>query len=714
LSSLNYQERIDLFFDLFKGRRDVYPIRWENYKTGMSGYSFVCENEWKKPICIKAKGQKCKDCNSRQNAKFTKEVAEKHLLGQLTAGIYPLLEDNTTYFLAIDFDKKGWQKESLSFIEVCKKYDIPAYLEQSRSGNGGHVWIFFSDKYPAVKSRIIAFALLEEIGIISSLSKEQSFDRIFPNQDSLSLNGYGNLIALPLQGKARQAGNSLFLDSEKWKPYENQWDFLKKIKKIEPSFLDALLEKVQKNNFIENVSSKTLQIFKSKQLFLKKTQLKAKLIDFIKTELNIPNPEYYTKKRLGKSVYKVPQYFCAIKEDQKNIMLPRGFLKKLTEFCIKNQIEYKIENEQAKFETITFQSKITPYPYQENALREAEKSPEGVILAPPGAGKTIIGLQIIAEKKHPAIILVHRKQIFEQWLDRIEAFLKIPRKQIGQICSTKKKMGKKITVAMLQSLKTIDDQELSKIGTVIVDECHHIPANTFRGVITRFNPQFLYGLTATAQRKHSDEKLIFAYLGDIISELELSYNSKQTHSPKINLVKTNFTLPFDIKSENLQTVLKTMIFDTQRNELIVNKILENAQKGKILVITERKEHAELLNLYLQAKMETLVFTGDLSQRQRKIKFDQIKAGNFDVLLTTGQIFGEGVDISNLDILFLVFPFSFEGKLIQYIGRIQRSKNAEKRVFDFRDNQVDYFEKMFKKRQKYYNKINANKQLQIEI
>lgn len=716
MSNLNYQQRIDLFFNLFKGRRDIYPIWWRNSKTGTSGYSFVCKNEWKKPICLKAKGQKCKDCNSRQNTEFTKEIVEKHLLGQIIAGIYPMLEDNTTYFLAVDFDRSGWEKESKNFIGICQKYKIPVYLERSRSGNGGHVWIFYNEKYSANKSRVIAFALLEQAGIVSSLSKEQSFDRIFPNQDTLTLNGYGNLIALPLQSAARKEGNSLFLNNETLEPYENQWEFLQNIQKVDSKFLDNLLKELNHESFANKITTKQLQIYKSNNLVLKKSQLNGELINFIKAELNIPNPEYFTKKSLGKSVYQVPQYFCAIKEDQKNVILPRGFQKKLTEFCIKENIDYKIENEKTKFKLVSFKSKIKPYPYQEQSLREAEKNSEGVIVAPPGAGKTIIGLQIVAEKKVPAIILVHRKQILEQWLERIEAFLGISRKQIGQISATKKQLGEKITIAMMQSLKSIDDKDLAKIGTVIVDECHHIPANTFREIISRFNPQFLYGLTATAKRKHGDENLIFAYIGNVISEIDLALNSNEenTHHPKVSLIETNFSLPFEVNSENLQQVLKTMIFDTQRNELIVKNILNNFKKEKVLVITERKEHADILNLYLRDKIETLVFTGDLTQRQRKIKFDQIKAGHFEVLITTGQIFGEGIDISDLDILFLVFPFSFEGKLIQYIGRIQRSKNQHKKVFDFRDKQIDYFEKMFKKRQKYYNKIKKDKQLQIQI
>jgi len=712
LNNLNYQERIKLFYDLFKGRRDVYPVYWKSTKTGKSGYSPVCINEWERPICLKTRGGKCKDCNFRENAEFTKEIVEKHLLGKIVAGIYPMMEDNTTYFLAVDFDKKEWKKEVINFLEACKEYDMPAYLERSRSGDGGHVWIFFTDKYPAIKSREIAFYLLEKSGIISSLSKEQSFDRVFPNQDILSLKGYGNLIALPLQAESRKENNSVFVDPETFKPYEDQWSFLQNIKKVSPEFLDKLLNNIDKGNLVKDCNIKKLQIFQSNCIKLKKSQLNRKLINFIKEELNIPNPEYFSKKRLGKSVYKIPQYFCAIKEEEKEISIPRGFLRKLIEFCIKESINYELKTEKQKYESVSFKSKIKPYSHQEDILRESEKYPEGVIVAPAGSGKTIIGLQIIAEKKLPAIILVHRKQIFEQWIEKIESFLNIHKKDIGQISATKKKLGEKINVAMMQSLKSIENKELHQFGTVIVDECHHIPANTFRECIERFTPKYLYGLTATAKRKHGDENLIFAYIGDIISEIELKEENKSQVISKVEIIETLFYLPFEVNSNNLQQALKILIFDSRRNELIAEKILENVENGKCLVITERKDHTEILNLYLKEKVETLVFTGELTPKQRKIKFDQIKFGNFEVLIATGQIFGEGVDIASLDILFLVFPFSFEGKLIQYIGRIQRSENENKKVFDFRDVSITYFDRMFKQRKKYYDKIKRDKQLKL--
>lgn len=200
----------------------------------------------------------------------------------------------------------------------------------------------------------------------------------------------------------------------------------------------------------------------------------------------------------------------------------------------------------------------------------------------------------------------------DQWIERIESFLEIPKKDIGQIHGAKKKIGKKITVEMLQSLSSIEEKELLKIGTVIVDECHHIPAKTFNEKIQRLSPQYLYGLTATAKRKHNDEKLIFAYIRDIISEIQENPKENTTQE-KIQIIKTDFALPFKVNHKNLQQSLKILIADTQRNNLIRKKILENVQYGKILIITKRKEHVEILNLYLKESIEVITFTGDLTK-----------------------------------------------------------------------------------------------------
>ena len=322
-------------------------------------------------------------------------------------------------------------------------------------------------------------------------------------------------------------------------------------------------------------------------------------------------------------------------------------------------------------------------------------------------------MELISKKSQPTLILVHRKQLLDQLIERIQSFLGIPKKDIGQISGTKKTIGKEITVAMMQSLIRIKDVEKEKLvnafGTIIIDECHHIPAKTFRELITQFNPYYLYGLTATPKRKYNDEKLIYYYIGEILTTIDSNQEttkSKRKSNEKHTVVgihETSLSVPFDRKIDTFEVLSKVLIYDSNRNMLIMQNIIKHVMAGKkILVLTERKEHVEILNLYLKSHCEVTTLTGDDSASKRKIKIEQLNLGHFQVLIATGQLLGEGLDLPILDCLFLVYPFSFEGKLIQYIGRIQRSEN-QKIIVDYRDPNVPFFEKLFSKRQSYYKK-----------
>lgn len=292
--------------------------------------------------------------------------------------------------------------------------------------------------------------------------------------------------------------------------------------------------------------------------------------------------------------------------------------------------------------------------------------------------------------------------------------MNIPKREIGQFCSNKRKLGDKVTVAMVQTLNRLDGlKEISdKFGTVLIDECHHMPAKMFRRIITRLNPFYLYGFTATPERKNNDTKLIFIYLGEILHEITGQYqeksgkhkNSSGKSNSKIFVKKTDLAVPFKIKTDNFQVLSKIISFDSKRNGQIAEDINREASKGlKCLVLSERKEHLDVLSYYLKRGRETIIITGDLSEKQKREKIKQVEAGNFQILLATGQLIGEGTDFPNLDCLFLIFPFAFSGKLTQYIGRIQRGDNKEKIIYDYRDINVDFLEKLFKKRRKYYEK-----------
>ena len=348
-------------------------------------------------------------------------------------------------------------------------------------------------------------------------------------------------------------------------------------------------------------------------------------------------------------------------------------------------------------------------PNQTKALESALAHEEGVIVAPSGSGKTIIGLEIIARRKLPALILVHRKQILDQWIDRIQQFLGIPKTHIGQYSGMKKKVGNHITVGLLQSLAR--NKSLSELkntfGIVVVDECHHIPASTFRQVVTQLNPRYLYGLTATPQRKHNDEKLIYVFIGDIISRIETTdfqpTSSVIVQLPEVIIRTTNLVIPFKFKTDLFHLLSKVICFDTGRNQMIVDDVLQQVTNyRKVLVLSERKEHLEIINLYLKGKCETIIVSGDDSARARKSKIGQIEGGHYQVILSTGQFFGEGIDVRGMSCLILAFPFSFEGKLMQYIGRL-RDIGSQKFIIDYRDKEIPFLERQFKQRERYYKR-----------
>jgi superfamily II DNA or RNA helicase len=698
-------DEISLYRSLFQGREDVYAIHWS--KGTKSGYmpAKLYDPYFNK---IYKKSTSPTSSETVNYLPLTDDQIQRHLEGRQLIGLYPLLQDNTSWLIAADFDKNSWFEDCKSFIAICAKYNIPAYLERSRSGKGGHVWIFFNQPYPAFKSRIIVLTLLERAGIVSTFDKNSSFDRLFPNQDKHSGKGFGNLIALPLYKTALELGNSCFIESETALPYRNQWEFLSSIRRISINDLDQI--------FLSLTSSKSLNVIEPGKLVIKlsntieinRNGISTALASFLKDELNFFNADFIIKKNSGRSTFGTKRYFKFIEEVNEYAIIPKGFIRKLLVYCIKNNIQYQLDDNRKLLTPSVFSFHASLREYQLPAVEVASKKDIGIIVAPPGSGKTVVGLKIIADKQQPALIVVHRNQLADQWAERIEAFLGIPKQDIGRIGQGKTKIGKRVTIAMIQSLgkelqKPGADQLVRAFGIIIVDECHHIAAETFKNAVSLFHSYYLYGLTATPFRKNSDDRLISVHLGEIISEMKSSEKGA-SEQPEIIIRNTALNVAYNAKTDRFETLSNILIHDSERNKLILKDVTFQLSTGKrVVILTERKEHIETLQQYLKQSFETVTLSGDDSESSRNAKWKILKTGNYQVLITTGQFFGEGSDLHNAQCLFLIYPFSFEGKLIQYIGRVQRSELTPV-IYDYRDIKIDYLNVMFLKRNVYYKKL----------
>jgi hypothetical protein len=492
-------EQIGLYKSLFQGRDDVYARRWE--KDAKSGWSPAYTFDWNEFNAHRAHGGTIKDFKNKTLIPYSDAVVKNHLEGKETIGIYPILSDNTSYFVVADFDEASWKNDARNLVDACAKNNLLAYAEISRGGNGAHVWVFFAEAYPCWKSRKILHTLISEISPRSEFQKEDSFDRLFPNQDTISDGGFGNLIGAPLQGQRVQEKCTVFYDTKSDAIYEDQWGFLETAHRDFVDELDRTYERIccvtATQDSMDTMSG--IQIFIDGNITLNRNGLPRTVVNFIKEELNIFNKEYGMKKRLGKSTFSTERYFNLIEEVGDQIILPRGFLSRLTDYLDGNNISYMLTQTKNEHDNVSFSNLIELQSEQENTVIQILTHSNGILVAPPGSGKTIMALEIITRLKLPSIILIHRNQLLHQWVERIEQFLGIPKAHIGVISGVKKKVGKQVTVASLQSLARYKDFDeiRSTFGVIIVDECHHIPAKTYRKTIRSFNSRYCYGLTAT-------------------------------------------------------------------------------------------------------------------------------------------------------------------------------------------------------------------------
>jgi len=742
-------EKVAVFRSLFRGREDVFPRRWENTKSGRAGYSPACANEWAPGICEKkgiGPGGKsragCGGCRSRAFLPVTDDEIVKHLRGTHVMGIYPLLLDDTCWFLAADFDKKEWESDVAAFAETCATHKVPLAVERSRSGRGAHAWFFFSEPVPAATARKMGcFLITETMARRHQLSME-SYDRLFPNQDTLPKGGFGNLIALPLQREARDRGNSVFVDAS-FIPHPDQWQFLAGIQRIASDAVQSMADAADRQGRVigvrlsdtgdgdevppwEMVPSRhrrkihiseplpsAVRGVLCQRLFIEKAGLPSALLDQLKRLAAFQNPEFYKRQSMRLSTALTPRVIACVEELPEYVALPRGCLPAAEAVLAELGSRLAVEDKRVAGERldVNFRGALTAV--QEQAVRELLAHDTGVFVAPPGIGKTVVGINLIAARARSTLVLVHRKPLLDQWVAQIALFLGIESKAIGQVGAGKNKPNGRLDVAMLQSLvrKGKVNDVVASYGHVIVDECHHCPCVSFERVLAEVRARYITGLTATPQRRDGHHPIINMQIGPVRFAVDSRSQAGRRpfeHKLIVRETKLAATLP---DGAGIQELYAALVADRYRNELILNDVIEalEARRSPIL-LTERRDHLEYLAERLQqAARNLVVLHGGMKPKERRdvlTRLASIPDGEERLLLATGRYIGEGFDDARLDTLFLALPVSWKGTLVQYAGRLHRLHpgKTEVRIYDYVDCNVPMLRKMFEKRLRGYRAI----------
>ena len=727
---LSTDDKVALFRRLFRGRTDVVPIRWEN-KAGKTGYSPACANEWRTGVCEKPR-VKCSDCSHRLLVPLTDKTLYDHLAGRHTAGVYPLLADDSCHFLAVDFDDADWRADAQAFAQSGRELGVPVALEISRSGHGAHAWLFFASKVAARDARRLGTALISHTCARTRQLKLTSYDRLFPSQDVMPKGGFGNLIALPLQKSPRENGASVFVD-DTLQPYPDQWAFLASVQPmaphdIEPTILRAtggshpldvtfITDEDRQEPWKRATPAKqrlpgpmpaSLTVTLGNLVYFDKAQLPQPLANRLIRLAAFQNPEFYKAQAMRRSAWDEPRVIGCAENFPNHIALPRGCLDAATDLLRENGIRCELRDERFAGEPLDASFGGTLRPDQEEAAAAMLRYDTGILCAPTAFGKTVTAAALIARRGVNTLVLVHRTGLLKQWQERLQVFLAIGGKGvIGTIGGGKAKPTGKIDIAVMQSLHAQGEigELVENYGHVIVDECHHLSAVSFEAILKRARARYVLGLTATPLRRDGRQPIIFMQCGPTRHTALKPAGAPQTLEVIHRLLAARIDLAADA---GIQDVFRHIANDASRTAALADEISNAFEQGhKVLVLTERTEHLAAIGAALAGRVRTL-FTlhGRMSRKQRAGLIDDLDALPPDaprVLLSTGKLVGEGFDHPPLDTLVLAMPISWKGTLQQYAGRLHRehANKTSVRIIDFVDHGHPALVRMWERRQRGY-------------
>ena len=755
------QEKVAIFQNVFQGRDDVFAKRWYSSTTQKSGYQPVCKREWNREFCDKRK-YKCADCPNRQFAPLTyndffNHLAGKDKWGRDVIGLYPIRKDNTCSFLCTDFDDKscehGYKNDVLAFVSVCKTWNVPYYIERSRSGSGAHVWIFFDTPVTAFKARKLGNAILTEAMNSDAHLSFKSYDRFFPNQDSLPEGGLGNLVALPLQGMARRKGNSVFVD-ENFNAYADQWEILSQIQKLSDVGLDTLLrqhtvptlgelsktseskpwETPQMDATQSEDYPKQIVLTRANMLYVPLVNLSAKCVNVFKRIAAFRNPEFYEKQGMRLSTYNIPRIISCSEMTDDYLVLPRGCEDAVRDILAQHSVKVVISDKtnHGRNINVTFRGEFREE--QQKAMEAFAEHNIGTLSATTAFGKTVFAIGMIAMRKVNTLILVHNKNLLEQWKERLETFLQINetieepeakrgRKKkssiIGCLYAGKNTLHGIIDIALIQSCLSDGEAKpfVKEYGMVIVDECHHVSSVSFEQVLRQATATYVYGLTATPIRKDGHQPIIFMQCGKIRFTSDAKNQMEKQGFKRLLIPRFTSFRSITSDSKTYVQVTHDLSEDKIRNEFIVEDVRIAIQEGRTpIVLTTRTAHVRVLaQMLMPFANHVIQLVGADSTKGKRLALQNLQSiptSESLVIVATGKYVGEGFDYPRLDTLFLTMPISWKGNVEQYAGRLHREYTGknEVRIYDYVDIHVQLCDSMYRKRLKGYSRAGYGKEV----